>query len=144
MATTRERAAVIGYLIFATCVATVGFWMVNTAPTETPSQRNGTSEGTNSDSQGEYEYHCYDGIPGTYAECWERIKVESSREAAAWAATAFPTRQSTPPAWPSRPTPIPVMPALTLPPAGGTVCGDGSLSHSTGRGTCSWHGGIAR
>jgi hypothetical protein len=25
-----------------------------------------------------------------------------------------------------------------------TVCADGSISNSTGRGTCSWHGGIAR
>jgi len=26
----------------------------------------------------------------------------------------------------------------------GTICGDGSLSQSVGRGTCSWHGGYAR
>jgi hypothetical protein len=24
----------------------------------------------------------------------------------------------------------------------GAVCNDGSTSHSTGRGTCSWHGGV--
>lgn len=26
---------------------------------------------------------------------------------------------------------------------GGAVCNDGSRSYSTGRGTCSWHGGVA-
>jgi hypothetical protein len=40
-------------------------------------------------------------------------------------------------------------PTLTLPspppgpPAAGSICRDGSLSQSTGRGTCSWHGGTA-
>ncbi|MFD3480528.1 DUF3761 domain-containing protein [Streptomyces sp. NPDC058695] len=40
-------------------------------------------------------------------------------------------------------------PTLTLPSpppgasAAGSLCRDGSLSHSTGRGTCSWHGGAA-
>jgi hypothetical protein len=27
---------------------------------------------------------------------------------------------------------------------GGAICGDGSRSYSTGRGTCSWHGGVNR
>jgi hypothetical protein len=33
--------------------------------------------------------------------------------------------------------------AGTMPKSEGTRCRDGSLSHSVGRGTCSWHGGIA-
>ena len=50
---------------------------------------------------------------------------------------------------PQRPA-YPVYPAYTMPTyrplpsfyVGGTVCGDGSVSGSSGRGTCSHHGGI--
>lgn len=46
--------------------------------------------------------------------------------------------RSYPPAFPS-PVPGPVL----SPPSGGTLCSDGTWSRSTGRGTCSWHGGEA-
>lgn len=142
-----RRDALVGFLICIGPMAAIAFWVGSTAgPADPPDYTTPktqtytwTPEAAPSIPDEPAE-DCGDGTRGTFTECWERIKAEASREAAAWAATAFPTRQSMPTAWPSH---IPTMPALTLPPASGTVCGDGSLSHSTGRGTCSWRGGIA-
>lgn len=39
-------------------------------------------------------------------------------------------------------SPAPLVPSPM--PGGGTLCADGSWSTSSGRGTCSWHGGQAR
>lgn len=39
-------------------------------------------------------------------------------------------------------SPTIVFPWATAPPPAVTVCRDGTVSHSTGRGTCSHHGGI--
>jgi hypothetical protein len=43
----------------------------------------------------------------------------------------------------SSPPVVPVIPSIptVVPPGGGTLCSDGSWSTSSGRGTCSWHGG---
>jgi len=41
----------------------------------------------------------------------------------------------------TEPTTVYVPPATTY--SGGTLCADGTYSSSTGRGTCSWHGGEA-
>ncbi|WP_433476487.1 hypothetical protein ACQPZP_05220 [Spirillospora sp. CA-142024] len=45
----------------------------------------------------------------------------------------------------SSPPVVPVVPSISpiVPPGGGTMCADGTWSSSTGRGTCSWHGGQA-
>lgn len=147
-----RRDALVGFLICIGPMAAIAFWVgvsagpaappkYSTPKTETYTWTPEAAPSIPAEPQYGPEQDCGDGTRGTFAECWERIKAEASREAAVWAATAFPTRQSMPTAWPSR---IPTMPALTLPPAGGTVSGDGSLSQSTGRGTCSWHRGIAQ
>lgn len=41
-----------------------------------------------------------------------------------------------------KPTPVYVAPATQR--CEVTLCNDGTCSYSTGRGTCSWHGGVAR
>jgi hypothetical protein len=45
----------------------------------------------------------------------------------------------------SNPPAVPVIPSISpvIPPGGGTLCADGTWSTSSGRGTCSWHGGEA-
>jgi hypothetical protein len=149
-----RRDALVGFLICIGPMAAIAFWVGATSPatdlpdytTPNPQTHTWTPEvAPNIPDEPQYgpEEDCGDGTRGTFAECWERIKVDASREAAEWAATVQPTHWPAPTAWPSRAA-TPVVPALTLPPAVGTVCGDGTLSHSTGRGTCSWHGGIAR
>lgn len=120
MATSRERAALAGYLVFASCVAAAGFWMANTGPATTPTnapadEQSHAPGAAAPDGQTGDERTCYDGTRGTFADCWERIQADASRDAAARAATAQPTRWPTPTAWPT-----PTMPALTLPPAAGT------------------------
>lgn len=40
------------------------------------------------------------------------------------------------------PKPIQLPEYYTAPTEGGAICNDGTRSYSTGRGTCSWHGGI--
>lgn len=81
------------------------------------------------------ERDCGDGTRGTFAECWQRLQQEALAETSR-SATAQP---SAPSDWPT--FAIPATPSLAPPTV--TVCVDGSLSNSTGRGTCSWHGGMA-
>jgi hypothetical protein len=81
------------------------------------------------------EQDCGDGTRGTFGECWQRLQEEALAEAARSAAA-----QPSPSDWPTFSMPV-ATPSLAPPAV--TVCADGSISHSTGRGTCSWHGGIA-
>lgn len=62
---------------------------------------------------------CGDGTYGTPAECWRRGWDQIRKSAAA----------------------VPPPTSSALPVYRGTVCRDGWLSSSTGRGTCSHHGG---
>jgi len=39
-------------------------------------------------------------------------------------------------------TPSYTPPVIVQPQGGGAICNDGTRSYSTGRGTCSWHGGV--
>ncbi|MFF4399363.1 hypothetical protein [Streptomyces sp. NPDC001480] len=146
MATERERAALIGYLIFAIPVAAIGFWIANTGPTTAPPDYTTPSEpalvGTPSPAESipetlePAEQDCGDGTRGTFAECWARgieealqdLKASRSAAARRWTTST------------ALPTPIA---SFSYQPPTVTVCSDGSISHSTGRGTCSWHGGIS-
>lgn len=92
MATSRERAAIAGYLGFAAVVATIGFWIVNTGPTTAPPNYQSppaqTQETWSPDplhteaiaSPYGPDRDCGDGTTGTFAECWARIKAEASQE----------------------------------------------------------------
>jgi hypothetical protein len=101
VATERERAVLIGYLIFAIPVAAIGFWMVNTEPTTNPPPFSTPSElavtwtpapqESIPETLGPAEQDCGDSTRGTFAECWARAKeealqkgqeVEASRSAA--------------------------------------------------------------
>jgi hypothetical protein len=135
MATERERAAFIGYLVFAIPLVAIGFWIANTGPTTDPPDYTTPSEPAVTwtpeppvsipDSPSSAQQDCGDGTEGTWAECWQR----AHDRAVARLRTAWPT--------PSTPVTVP-----SLAPPALTVCADGSISHSTGSGTCSWHGGI--
>lgn len=74
---------------------------------------------------------CPDAAPQTYwigdeENCWSTVRTLPSLPA-----TPTPAQPTLP-----APTPTPVFP--------GTLCADGSVSRSSGRGTCSHHGGIDR
>lgn len=124
-----ERKAAL-LILLGIPTAAVGLAIALTGPTTEPPD-------TTAPPAEQVHESCYDGLPGTGDECWERIKQEYEDDMATWSPSAVPS--------PTVYTP----PTLKLPPpppgapAAGSMCRDGSLSHSTGRGTCSWHGGVA-
>lgn len=129
-----RKEAVIGFLVCVGPIAAIALWIAHTGPTTDPPAYTTPSEPAFTwtptpppsirESLEPAEQDCGDGTWGTFAECWNR------------AASAY--RHATPTAWPT-----PTFTVPTLAPPAVTVCSDGSISHSTGRGTCSWHGGIA-
>lgn len=128
-----RKAALFGYTLFGIPAVAIGCLAIAlTGPTADP------PDSTAPPAEQVHE-SCYDGLPSKGDECWERIKQKYEDDMATWSPSATPS--------PTVYTP----PTLTLPfpspppgaPAAGSICRDGSLSQSTGRGTCSWHGGIA-
>lgn len=152
MSASGRQETLIGFLVCVGPIAAIAIWMGVSGPTGEPPQYK-TPTGISltwspestpdipTDPQYGPEDDCGDGTTGTFAECWARIKAEASQEVrdAEASQSAAARRYAAPTVWP---TPTLTATAVARPPAV-TICSDGSVSHSTGRGTCSWHGGVA-
>lgn len=153
MSTSSRRDALIGFLVCAGPMAAIAIWIGATAHTgEPPNSQSPPAQTQEAWSPSPLhtepiaspygpDRDCGDGTTGTFAECWARIKAEASQEVrdAAASRSAAARRYAAPTLWP---TPTLTATTVARPPAV-TICSDGSVSRSTGRGTCSWHGGIA-
>lgn len=138
-----RREAALGVLICVLPITVIALWVASTRPTAEPSAYTTPSgpaitwtpvpQVSIPEDLTPAEQDCGDGTEGTFAECWQRAREQFL----ARLRTDWPTPSA--PDWPTPSAPVAV-PSLAPPAL--TVCADGSISHSTGSGTCSWHGGI--
>ena len=81
------------------------------------------------------------GVNGTTKHCYSKVKTVSDT------VITYPVAQITDIGTKPKPTPTPIVtysePVYNYSQCPITTCNDGSCSSSTGRGTCSWHGGVA-